>query len=77
MADRAVVPWCCTMQWPGREPFTFGTIVADKNEMIHEVEAMLKAEFLERIGKILPEGWPLPEIIELLPGSIIFVPHDE
>jgi hypothetical protein len=68
--------WCARYQWPGRKPFIFGTVALARAPQ-HEVEAALRAEFTRRMMSILPDGMPLPDLLQLLPGALILVgPED-
>lgn len=77
MADRAMRAWCAVYQWPGKKPFLFGTAMVRREGTLHEVEEAVKAEFVRKWGEILPDGFPLPELKDLRPGAIFFVPEGE
>ena len=52
--------WCGRAQYPNCEPFTFGTIVLDKEARDHEVRAALDALWAEIIPFAPPSYVPVP-----------------
>jgi hypothetical protein len=64
-SGRAIRPWCAKAQYPGQKPFLGGTVVLDASARSDEIEAALRAHFLE----FLPAGF---EIIEPLCGALFF-----
>jgi len=65
------------MQWPGREPFVFGTAFHEDRDSLAQVEEALRAKFYNKMGKILPLGTPQPTILRFMPGAIFFVKEGE
>lgn len=64
--------WCARCRYPGRQHFLVGTVGLAPDAPMHEVESALLAE----LARILPIGTPVPEIVQLLPGEIVFVPEE-
>jgi repressor LexA len=66
--------WSAKCQWKGAaEPFWFGTVFVRLNAPHQEIEAEVKAT----IRTILPPDVRPPDIVELAPGTIVFMPEDE
>lgn len=75
--DRQIRCWTCIMRWEGREPFQFGNVYLDAKDKDHQVRIELTRMFNEKMASILPIDTPLPEIIEIHPGAIFFVPEED
>ena len=65
MPDAPLWSWCARCQFPGREPFLFGTVFTERGEGEERALALL----LELLGRHLPT---LPEIVAVIPGAVVF-----
>lgn len=74
--DKPMRAWCARFQWPGKEPFLFGTVLLPPDTMHHILEEELHKAFDAAWRRILPDDVPRPKLIALLPGAIFFVPED-
>lgn len=68
--------WCAKCCWPGRAPFLVGTFFTDFGTPDQEAREAAIAQYRETMGEILPLNVPPPELLELIPGAIIFHPRD-
>jgi len=65
--------WVAKLQYPGKKPCWFGTVLTRVDAPLHEVEA----EVWKRWDEIFPSDTPRPGLVELKPGAIFFVPEKE
>lgn len=63
--------WAGLVQYPGKRPCWFGTVLARIGAPMHEVEAAL----WEAWGEVFPADIPKPALVRLEPGAIFFVPE--
>ncbi len=67
--------WCARCAWPGREPFLVGTFSTPARAPLQEARETAIAEWRAFMGAILPEDTAAPEVLELIPGAILFIPR--
>ncbi len=66
--------WVAKVQWKGAaKPFWFGTVYVRLGATHQEIEAAV----IENFSEIIPHDFPKPDIIELTPGCLIFMPEKE
>lgn len=77
MVGKKVRPWCALVQWPGRKPFMVGTFfVEEGTRSREEILKLAEQQYAKEWGACIPVDVPLPDIIRLIPGTIIFVPEE-
>lgn len=69
--------WCGCFQWPGREPFTFGTVLASTDARTQEIEAEVTALLAKKLVAILPINSSLPKLIGVIPGALFLQSRDD
>lgn len=60
--------WCAKIQYPGKQPVMFGTVMVEPRAPLADVEA----EMVKALATCLPDGY---KIIDLVPGQIWFQPE--
>jgi hypothetical protein len=65
--------WCAICQWPGRAKFLVGTFVTDFGTPDQEAREAALRQWASTMQSILPLEVAPPEVIELVPGAIIYV----
>ncbi|XHB99385.1 hypothetical protein ABWH97_00095 [Nitratireductor sp. ac15] len=61
-------PYSAVCQYNGKERFYLGTVVADANAALHEIEPL--------IYDLMDELFPTrPALLNIIPGSVVFVPE--
>ncbi|PJR90000.1 hypothetical protein CN878_02555 [Ochrobactrum sp. 695/2009] len=73
VGEKAVRHWVAEFKWPGKRKFYVGTVELPAQIMQHELDASLFRKFQELWGNILPDGVPLPQLVNAIPGAIVFV----
>lgn len=70
MPDRPLRPWCARCQYPGLEPFLFGTVWTERGEG----EETARQQVLAALGATYPTA---PGVLDVLPGQLVFVGDDD
>lgn len=60
----------------GKKEFLFGSVLIRSDGPQQEVEKALEEMFIEKWKDILPDGFPLPKLKNLIPGMLVFVEED-
>lgn len=77
MTGKKVRPWCALVQWPERKPFMVGTFfVEEGTRSREEILKLAEEQYKKEWGACIPVDVPLPNIIRLIPGTIVFVPEE-
>lgn len=64
-------------QWPGKDEFYLGTVALNAKAKQHDIEKALHDEFIQKMLIILPDGTPMPEIKQIIPGMIMLITEEE
>lgn len=62
--------WVGVVQFPGREPFRVGTVMAPIRYTHREVEVLV----LKLVRDIMPIDAVLPDLINIIPGVLVLIP---
>jgi len=60
-------PWCAVIQFPGKKLMYFGTVWTESNEGEERVRQLINEKLSVHFSL-------LPEVIELVPGALVFKP---
>lgn len=78
LTDKKYRTWFGEFQWPGKKKFIAGCVEVymEVNASQAEILKAVEAEFVKFWGDILPDNFPMPNTINLIPGSIFFVSEE-
>lgn len=68
--------WCAKFQWKGREPFYYGVVSVRVRGTMQEVEAEARKALAAGLLTHLPLNIEPPTLVDLIPGSMVFVPEE-
>lgn len=67
--------WSADCAYPGKDKFIFGSVVHVQAETTEEAHRIARHELAAEWARISPH--PAPEIVNLIPGRIILMLHED
>ncbi len=64
-------PWCARLQYPGHAPFLRGTVWVEGKGRQEEARTLLEAQWRET------SPHPMPPVVEMMPGALVFEGMEE